>query len=411
MSNISRGKLFREDIQHYAGKGDHAATRLDAGGGTINGTAVGNVVDCLGAYGQSSSDKTLSCLNRALNVIGNQAATIELAPGTWSITDDVTLPSNIVLRLAAGAVLDVSSGKTLTINGYLDVEYPTSWSSGSGTIVRTETVTGPGAISVATEVTYLVTTGADAFTLADGTEGQRKLIVFKTDGGDATITPDNYANGTSLSMVSAGETIDLQFENGSWHLIGGSVSSNALAALASTANGDGASLVAIEDALGLITGTNVEDALAEIIKLVGQHKVKTATQDLTDTTLTDDDHLTGFNLVADKLYAVDIYLEYFQNAGQLKLKFDFSQTPQFNGYTILASDETGVADEMHESDIGGTNAITTTNGQYVGAHIRGYIKANATTGGTLGLQVAKNVGAGLNTTLSQGCWMTIRQLS
>lgn len=89
--------------------------------------------------------------------------------------------------------------------------------------LSTQTLTDAGAVSLTDPVTHLVTTGAAAVTLADGSEGQRKTIVMKTDGGDATVTPSNFANGTNMVFSNAGETAFLLFTNASWHWMGGTV--------------------------------------------------------------------------------------------------------------------------------------------------------------------------------------------
>lgn len=84
-----------------------------------------------------------------------------------------------------------------------------------------QTLTGAGAVNITTASTLLVTTGADALTLADGAEGQRKLIIMKTDGGDGTLTPTNLSNGTTITFDDAGDSADLVFLDGSWNMVGG----------------------------------------------------------------------------------------------------------------------------------------------------------------------------------------------
>jgi len=84
-----------------------------------------------------------------------------------------------------------------------------------------ETLTGPGAVDSRTDITWIVTTGADALTLADGREGQHKYIVMITDGGDGTLTPDNLGNGTTITFDDVGDTADLLFTNSAWHFCGG----------------------------------------------------------------------------------------------------------------------------------------------------------------------------------------------
>ena len=84
-----------------------------------------------------------------------------------------------------------------------------------------QTLTGAGAVDITSIITHLVTTGADALTLADGAEGQRKFIVMKTDGGDGTLTPTNLGNGTTITFDDVGDCADLIFTNSAWHMIGG----------------------------------------------------------------------------------------------------------------------------------------------------------------------------------------------
>jgi len=84
-----------------------------------------------------------------------------------------------------------------------------------------QTLSGPGAIDVQSHVCHVVTTGADALTLADGEEGQVKYIVMKTDGGVGTLTPSNLGNGSTLVFDDVGDSAYLIFTNAAWHFLGG----------------------------------------------------------------------------------------------------------------------------------------------------------------------------------------------
>jgi len=84
-----------------------------------------------------------------------------------------------------------------------------------------QTLSGAGAVNVTTAITWVVTTGANALTLADGAEGQRKFIVMKTDGGTGTLTPSHLGNGSTITFDDAGDCAGLLFTNGSWYMIGG----------------------------------------------------------------------------------------------------------------------------------------------------------------------------------------------
>jgi len=78
----------------------------------------------------------------------------------------------------------------------------------------TETRTGAGAISVTVAHTNLVTTGADALTLAAPTKpGMVKTIHMTTDGGDGTLASTNIigqsSGTTSITFNDAGDYLVL----------------------------------------------------------------------------------------------------------------------------------------------------------------------------------------------------------
>ena len=79
-----------------------------------------------------------------------------------------------------------------------------------------ENVTGGGALSLTTAVSLISTTGVEAYTLADGVEGQIKIISMKVDGGNATVTPANYINGTSILFNNVNDTIVLMYQTTGW---------------------------------------------------------------------------------------------------------------------------------------------------------------------------------------------------
>ncbi len=77
-----------------------------------------------------------------------------------------------------------------------------------------ETVTGAGAISISKAQTMLVTTGADALTLAAPTKPAFvKVITMKTDGGDGTLASTNIvgqsSGTTSITFNDAGDQLVL----------------------------------------------------------------------------------------------------------------------------------------------------------------------------------------------------------
>jgi hypothetical protein len=83
-----------------------------------------------------------------------------------------------------------------------------------------QALTAAGAVNITTPVTTVASSGAIALTLADGSVGQIKIIVFITDGGDATLTPSTMANGTTLTFADAGDCAILMWIATGWAVIG-----------------------------------------------------------------------------------------------------------------------------------------------------------------------------------------------
>jgi len=95
--------------------------------------------------------------------------------------------------------------------------------SGAKTVVATETATGGGsavALSLNTAHSAIVTSGAQAFTLANGVNGQIKTISMVTDGGDATLTPATLNGGTTITFGDVGDGVVLIYNTtGGWAVL------------------------------------------------------------------------------------------------------------------------------------------------------------------------------------------------
>ena len=95
--------------------------------------------------------------------------------------------------------------------------------SGAKTIVQTETANGAGssvALSLNTAHSTIVTTGAQAFSLANGVNGQVKTISMVTDGGDATLTPATLAGGSTIVFNDVGDSVVLIYNTtGGWAVL------------------------------------------------------------------------------------------------------------------------------------------------------------------------------------------------
>ena len=91
-----------------------------------------------------------------------------------------------------------------------------------------QAITGDGSTSNAIDVTSAVTevnaTSAQApCTLADGANGQIKIIINVSTGGsnNVVITPANLRGGTTITLNAPGETVTLIFKNSNWNIMGG----------------------------------------------------------------------------------------------------------------------------------------------------------------------------------------------
>ena len=85
-----------------------------------------------------------------------------------------------------------------------------------GIVGSVQTISGPGAIDVTSLHTEITTTGADAYTLANGVVGQIKIISMVVDGGDATVTPTTLANGTTITFDAVHDNVTLMYGANGW---------------------------------------------------------------------------------------------------------------------------------------------------------------------------------------------------
>jgi len=76
------------------------------------------------------------------------------------------------------------------------------------------------AISVASSITHINTTaGAHAGAMANGTNGQIKIITMITDGGNSVVTPAALAGYTNITFNDVGDSATLVFTNSKWVLL------------------------------------------------------------------------------------------------------------------------------------------------------------------------------------------------
>lgn len=197
MTTTIKGKILRDDLRHYDGV-NRTATRKESTG-TVTGLRVGNDVDVLAVYGdgENYNDATI---RSAVTAIGSAAATLNFAPGTWTISANTTIPANLPCRIPAGCVFDVASGVTLTFNGPVIQDYST-WTSGSGTVTTNANRVINGGLTI--NGTALTATATELNTLDGITASTAELNIL--DGVTATAAELNILDGVTSTASELNE--------------------------------------------------------------------------------------------------------------------------------------------------------------------------------------------------------------
>jgi hypothetical protein len=86
--------------------------------------------------------------------------------------------------------------------------------------VIVSTTTETTEITAGTSLSAIDGSTAVSLALANGTEGQQKIItVSDTPSGNVTVTPTNGAGFTSITFTAKGDSATLVFVNGSWNIV------------------------------------------------------------------------------------------------------------------------------------------------------------------------------------------------
>lgn len=128
---IIKGDINRQDMALYDGV-NKTVSRRDSTGGHIQGLRIGDTVDVLSVYG-NGLERTRNAISDAADRAGSANTTLVLSNGIWTIDSSLSLASSIHLEIAPSCTLNISSGVTLTVNGYIFTSQ-TSFTSGSGTL-------------------------------------------------------------------------------------------------------------------------------------------------------------------------------------------------------------------------------------------------------------------------------------
>ena len=172
-------------------------------GGALTGTS--------GVFSGNLTATDVTANSLTTNVISSNGSNAELSLQA-SGTGDVLISA---LRVN-GTTLDSADSTKITIAENVDV---TGTLTSRGNIFGVQRLTGSGStevVNLTDTVTLLITTGTQNFSLANGTEGQLKIISMVTDGGAGTVTPASFVNGTSITFDDVEDTITLLYKSSGW---------------------------------------------------------------------------------------------------------------------------------------------------------------------------------------------------
>lgn len=76
-----------------------------------------------------------------------------------------------------------------------------------------------GAVNVTSAVTTMSTSAASNYTLANGSQGQLKILTMIGDTGDATVTPTTLLGWSTITFNDVGDTVLLMWTASGWAVV------------------------------------------------------------------------------------------------------------------------------------------------------------------------------------------------
>jgi hypothetical protein len=166
---------------------------------------------------------------------GSQAITITL-PSSPTLGTTITVVDNgnagtnhITITPGSGGALINGVNASVTIAGNYGgmtlVWDGTNWTAIRISYNGSEDVVSNGVVSLATQVSYFATEGAESCTLAAGVEGQVKTLIMKARVGNMTVAVTNAGWKTGggdgdIVFDNIGDACTLQYINNKWYVIG-----------------------------------------------------------------------------------------------------------------------------------------------------------------------------------------------
>ena len=161
----------------------------------------------------------------AATSVNKVAITAPATSATLTIADGKTLTASNTLTLAGTDSTTMTFPSTSASIARTDAAQTFSGTQTfSGAIVGSvQSLSGAGAVNLTTLTTAFTSTATgNALTLADGTVGQLKAIVYVAEAAGAdtgVLTPTNFGNGTTITFNAVGDSVLLQFLGTDWWVV------------------------------------------------------------------------------------------------------------------------------------------------------------------------------------------------
>jgi hypothetical protein len=184
------------------------------------GTLFTNATLVTPILGTPQSGSLGNCTN--LPIIAGTTGTLSVARGGTGITSFGTGVATALGQNVTGSGGIALASSPTFVTPTLGVATATSVATGPvfGTV---QSLSGAGAVNITTLTTAFTSTATgNALTLADGTAGQLKMIVYVAEaaGGDTgVLTPTNLGGFTTITFNAVGDSCLLQFIGTDWWAI------------------------------------------------------------------------------------------------------------------------------------------------------------------------------------------------
>ena len=157
--------------------------------------------------------------------VNKVAITAPATSATLTIADGKTLTANATLTFAGTDSTTMTFPGTSATIARTDAanSFTGNQTIGGAVIATPQALSGPGAVNVTSTTTAFTSTGTgDALTLADGTAGQIKTVVYVAEAAGAdtgVLTPSNRIGYASITLSAVGDSVTLQYFSAGWAVI------------------------------------------------------------------------------------------------------------------------------------------------------------------------------------------------